>query len=455
MMDVLLETVSWWEEVWSCFHSGIFGCGSAALGLLSLFTLTVSYCVLFCHQCKLNACDAGSAVPCGLYSLIGNLCNAAGSVLSHQLPFQIITAFFLVVLDVLLLLSTALPLCWWHHSRTGRRVRMMSRRRRQNSLAVCLLFGMGGYVYIGQVKHHSQLLTDRSVSSRRLLGTFLHDRIKLIGYVLGLLSFAISWTSRFPFFFKANRGEMSNPLHVSSRVLSTLAGAFYASAILLFDTQLEFVVRALPWILSGACCAILDVSILTISCYRIHYKHQSVRTLGSETVSLLKSHCSASGQNRPKDKPVRKHRLSSQRSSSSKTTETGRYMDVNLQPVRKVCLKEVRITRDGSADNQPLKRSVKVVRVDECYSSGSTTDSSSSLSSELEWDFEEATPPWSSQSNNQPLTEAFPLQEWPTDQRLKCNRSDFRACFCNSGDLEERMVSSSTNANLNLSDAVK
>lgn len=48
-----------------------------------------------------------------------------------------------------------------------------------------------------------------------------------------------------------------------------------------------------------------------------------------------------------------------------------------------MCLKEVTITQEDSAESQPLKGSVKVVRVDECYSSSSATDSSC-LSSELE-----------------------------------------------------------------------
>ncbi|KAI4899175.1 hypothetical protein NFI96_031714 [Prochilodus magdalenae] len=444
------DALYWWGEVSSCLHTGHSGCVSGALGFLAVLSVVMSYFMILCHSCKLRAWDTGSTIATGLYCLIGDLCNAAGAVLSQQLPLQIIMAFFMVTLDTLLLISVVLPYCWWHHSKTGRRVRTMTRRRRQNSLAVCLLFGMGGYVYLGKAAHHSQPLASTSLTSRRLLSIFLHDRIELLGYVLGLLSFVISWTSRFPFFFRASRGEMSNPLHVSSRVLRTLSGAFYASAILLYDTRLESIVRALPWILSGACCAILDFAILIVSCYRIRYKRQSVRTLDSDTVSLLgRPHRPTAGQHLPKDKPVKKHHLSSRRSSCPKMTEMGHYMDVNLQPVRKVCLKEVTITREGSADSQPLKRSVKVVRVDECYSSGSTTDSSS-ISSELEWDFEETPPQWSSQNGDQQNTDEFPLQERMTDQRSKCDRSSFHACFCNSGGLEERTVPASPDTNLNV-----
>ncbi|XP_072516645.1 transmembrane protein 44 [Salminus brasiliensis] len=445
MMDEqdLLHALHWWGEVVSCFHTGHSGCVSGALAVLSVFSLLMSFLMLLCHRCKLKACDAGSAVACGLYCLIGDLCNAAGSVLSHQFPLQIIMAVLMATLDVLLLTSVVLPFCWWHHSKTGRRARLMSRRRRQNSLAVCLLFGMGGYVSLGtlQVTHPSQSVTGSSPTSRRLLSVFLQDRIELLGYVLGLLSFAISWTSRFPFFLKVGRAEMGNPLFVSSRGLSALSGALYVSSILLYDTRLESVVRALPWILSGGCCAILDVAILFISCYRAYYRCQSFQPLGSDTVSLLGRRLS-SGQHGTKDKSVRKHHLTSRKSSSPKVAEMGRYMDVHLQPVRKVCLKEVTITREGSADSQPLKRSVKVVRVDECYSSGSTTDSSS-ISSELEWDFEQATPQWSSQNGDQQNTQAFPLQQQTVDHKSKCNsRSSLNACFCHSADLEEQPISS-------------
>lgn len=48
-----------------------------------------------------------------------------------------------------------------------------------------------------------------------------------------------------------------------------------------------------------------------------------------------------------------------------------------------VCLKEVTISRDGSSESLPLKRTVRVVRVDEQCSSGTSTDSSS-IGSELE-----------------------------------------------------------------------
>lgn len=73
----------------------------------------------------------------------------------------------------------------------------------------------------------------------------------------------------------------------------------------------------------------------------------------------------------------------------------------------------------------------------------------------MQWDFEETPPQWSSQNGDGHKMDAFPLQEWTIDQRSKSNMRD-SACFCNSADLEERMVSGSPDTNFqSLSDSAK
>ncbi|XP_060796592.1 transmembrane protein 44 [Neoarius graeffei] len=442
----------WWKEVTGYFYPEVKTVGvSTAVGFTSALFLVISYLMLTCSRFQLR--DAAAFV---LYSLIGDLCHLAGAFLSNQTFIQRIMALIMTTLDVVHFISVTWRLCWSYHSTTGRRARMLSRRKRQNFFMVCLLFGMGGYVYADVHVRYAQGVASGSPTSRKLLNV-IHDKTELLGYVLGLVSFAISWTCRIPILMNANKGEMSNSTHVSSRGCSALAGALYASAILLYDPRLEFVVKALPWILSGACCAVLDVFIVLLSCYRICYKRQSIGTLDSDTESLLgRFHKVASGlYHTPKEKTARKH-SSSRKCSSSKMPELGSYRNTNVQPIRKVCLKEVTITQEDSAESQPLKGSVKVVRVDECYSSGSVTDSSC-LSSELEWDFEETPPPWSSHNGDRQKTDVFPLQEWTVAQRSKSNmRSSSSACFCNRADLEEKMASESPDTNFqSLSDSAK
>ncbi|KAK3561804.1 hypothetical protein QTP86_014384 [Hemibagrus guttatus] len=457
-----------WKDVTSYFYSEVKNVGiSTAVGFMSAVFLIISYLMLMCSRYKFR--DAAVWV---LYSLIGDLCHLTGAFLSNQTFPQRIMASIMASLDIIHFISVTLPLCWWYYSTTGQRMRMLIRRRRQNVFVVCLLFGMGGCVYADIRIRHMHVVAYDSPISRKLLNVIVYDQTELLGYVLGLLSFAIIWTSRIPFFLKANKGEMSNSTHVSSRACSAMAGALYASAVLLYDSRLESVVKALPWILSGASWAILDFCILLLSCYRICYKRQSTGTPDSDKESLLGRVHRVSPDAFQKD--FRKH-VSSWKSSSSKIPEIKLHRNTNVQPIRKVCLKKVTITRSDSAEKQPLKGSVKVVRVDERYSSGSTTDSSC-LSSELEetysyleppfnktisslgkWDFEETPPQWSSQNEDRPQMDVFPLQEWTIDPRSKSNMSSSSsACFCNSADLEERIVFGSSDTNFqSLSDPVK
>ncbi|XP_077059909.1 transmembrane protein 44 [Siphateles boraxobius] len=420
-------------------------CISAALYVLSAFILLVSCSLLLYHRCKTRSKSMGDEAVFALYCFVGNLCSAVGAFLSKQFDFQISMASFMAILDIIHFLSISFSIYLWYKSKIGKKMRMISRRRRQNFLAVCLLFVMGGSVYLGLPVHSSA--KSPTPSMRRLLGFFLNDHTENLGYVLGLLSFAINWTAKFPFVLKANRGEQSSAVQVSSRVLSSVAGALYGSAILLYDTELRSVIRAMPWILSAISCAVLDLSIVVTICFRSCHKLRSVRSLDSDTESLL-GDSSVKGQlcNNNAEccrmKPLSK-RLSA-RGISPKGTDMGLYMDVNIQPMRKVCLKEVTISRDGSSESLPLKRTVRVVRVDEPCSSGTSTDSSS-LGSELEWDFEETKTQWiplEETPEDLQKSEAFPLQEWQVGSISEsAGRPGTRICICNRAPLVEKLAS--------------
>uniref|UniRef100_A0A8C1XTV3 Transmembrane protein 44 n=1 Tax=Cyprinus carpio TaxID=7962 RepID=A0A8C1XTV3_CYPCA len=374
-------------------------CISAALYVLSALILLVSCSLLLYHRCKTRSKSLGDEAVCALYCFVGNLCSAVGALLSKQFDFQISMASYMAVLDVIHLLSLSFSIYLWYKSKMGKKMRMVSRRRRQNFQVVSLLFVMGGCVYLDLHVHSSPEMV--SPTMRRPLGMFLDDHTENLGYVLGLLSFAISWTAKFPFILKANRGEQNSAVQVSSRVLSSVAGSLYASAILLYDIQLRSVIKAMPWILSAISCAVLDLSIVVLICYRSNHKRPSVRSLDSDTESLL-GDSSVKGQLCNNNVECCRKKHLSARGISPKGTDMGLYMDVNIQPIRKVCLKEVTISRDGSSESLPLRRTVRVVRVDEQCSSDTSTDSSS-IGSELEWDLEETKTPW------------IPVEEAPED----------------------------------------
>ncbi|XP_067243291.1 transmembrane protein 44 isoform X1 [Chanodichthys erythropterus] len=442
--STFLDTVHRWspEFVKGClstYEEHI--CISAALYVLSAFILLVSCSLLLYHRCKTRSNSWGDEAVCALYCFVGNLCSAVGAFLSKQFDFLISMASYMAILDVIHFLSISFSIYLWYKSKMGKKMRMISRRRRQNFLAVCLLFVMGGSVYLGLPVHSSAKRL--SPTMRRLLGIFLNDHTENLGYVLGLLSFTICWTAKFPFVLKANRGEQGSAVQVSSRVLSSVSGALYGSAILLYDTELKSVIKAMPWILSALSCAVLDLSIVVIACFRSSHKRPSVRSLDSDTESLL-GDSSVKGQLYNNNVECYRKKHLSARGISPKGTDMGLYMDVNIQPMRKVCLKEVTISRDGSSESLPLKRTVRVVRVDEQCSSGTSTDSSS-IGSELEWDFEEAKTQWipaEEAPEDLQKADAFPLQEWPVASISESTgRPGSRICFCNRAQLVEKLTS--------------
>uniref|UniRef100_A0A673CHW6 Transmembrane protein 44 n=1 Tax=Sphaeramia orbicularis TaxID=375764 RepID=A0A673CHW6_9TELE len=172
---------------------------------------------------------------------------------------------------------------------------------------------------------------------------FQQARSDILGYTLGILSFVIACTSRFP---TLHRGHTLPRAHAVSVVMRSLSGAFYAAAILLSDTHYAFLLRVMPWLLSAVSGIILD---LLVSFCR------TINTLYSLT-------------------------LSSQMKSFLKATDMGRYIDVIAQPVRKICLKEISVSKE--TEDRSANGVERLIRVDSFYSD--TSLDSSTVGSDLE-----------------------------------------------------------------------
>ncbi|KAA8589524.1 hypothetical protein FQN60_012889 [Etheostoma spectabile] len=290
------------------------------------------------------------------------------------------------------------------YSLLERRLRMMRGRRRQHLLAVCVLMVVAG----GFLKSTVSQPADRPLSVRRLLHAALQNNTEVLGYMLGLLSCVIACTSRFPALCRAYRGRMLTRTYMFSGLLCSLAGSLYAAAILLYDTQLAFLLRVMPWLLSAICCVVLDLLILVIFWWK-RGSRQKLTTFSLDTESLL------GGSAVPhEDNAVMKRQRKQQTENVQKMTEMGHYMDVSVQPAKK----EVKLPKEEVGD-RPLNRTVEV----DSFCSSDYSCDSSQVSSDLEWDFEEAIAQWSEPTAKQEVDE-FPHQEWPT------NPKPFNICTC-------------------------
>ncbi|XP_063746989.1 transmembrane protein 44 isoform X6 [Eleginops maclovinus] len=272
------------DAVTTCFSRAADKlCVPIGLSSLSALLLLLSCILLVYQRCTFRVRNPGETIIF-LYSLLGNLCSTSGAILSRQLYIQILLGAFAASMDAVSCISCCLPvlLCW--NSKAEKRLRMIRGRRRQHLLAVCVLMVVAG----GFLKSRVPDSVDGHLSGRRLMHATFQDNTEILGYILGLLSFVIACTSRFP--------------------------------------------------------------------------------------ALCRTTC-----------------------------------------LQKVTLSEVK--------DLPLNRTLRVIGGDSFCSSGTSCDSSP-VSSDLEWDFEEANPPWRESTVNQQEGEEFQTQERPT------NPKPFNFCTC-------------------------
>ncbi|XP_028259740.1 transmembrane protein 44 [Parambassis ranga] len=397
-------------------------CAPIVLALLSALLLLLA-CILTTHQrWKFRGEGRGHIIPV-CYTFIGNLCSTIGAVLSRQLYIQVLMGAFAAALDVLhcVLCGFPLLLCW--NSNAERRLRMMKKRRRQHLLAVCVLMVVAG----GFLRSNVTPAAYRPVSGRKLLHGPLQisrwgplmDSTEILGYILGMLSFVIACTSRFPALLKTWRGQMLTQAYIVSALLCSLAGFFYTAAILLYDTHFGFLMRVLPWLLSSVGCVSLDLLIVVIHWCRRGHRRWSTR-FSSDTAGLL----GGSGISVEDNSVMKTHRKQEKLSSAQpkakkvpKGAKMGHYMDVSVHPAREISLKkELTLCKD-----EPLGMMVRLNGVDGFCSSDSSYDSSA-VSSDLEWDCEAAKTPWNEAKQQE--GDAFPLQDWPK------NPEPFNICLC-------------------------
>ncbi|XP_032381760.1 transmembrane protein 44 isoform X1 [Etheostoma spectabile] len=386
-------------------------CVPIGLSFLSALLLLLSCFLLVYQRCTFRGGNAGDTITF-LYSLLGNMCSTTGAILSRQLHIQVLMGAFAAAIDAVSFLACCFPvlLCW--NSKAERRLRMMRGRRRQHLLAVCVLMVVAG----GFLKSTVSQPADRPLSVRRLLHAALQNNTEVLGYMLGLLSCVIACTSRFPALCRAYRGRMLTRTYMFSGLLCSLAGSLYAAAILLYDTQLAFLLRVMPWLLSAICCVVLDLLILVIFWWK-RGSRQKLTTFSLDTESLLGGSAVPHEDNAVMKRQRKQQVLSSVRTKTEnvqKMTEMGHYMDVSVQPAKK----EVKLPKEEVGD-RPLNRTVEV----DSFCSSDYSCDSSQVSSDLEWDFEEAIAQWSEPTAKQEVDE-FPHQEWPT------NPKPFNICTC-------------------------
>ncbi|XP_051930558.1 transmembrane protein 44 isoform X2 [Hippocampus zosterae] len=349
----------WTTSFNSCFTRRDPGqsCISVRLVCLSSLLLLVSCFHLVGQRCKDHGGHPEHAVT-SLYCFLGNLCGFTGAILSRQLHIQVFMGLISASLDMVNVIS-------WCFCR--------------NLQAVCLLAVLtGGFLKSGVL--HSPA-ADGVFRGRRLLYVALQNNTEILGYTLGLVSFAITSTSKFPTLYRVHRGKTLSRSHIFSGVLCLLAAALYAAAILHYDTRISFLLRVMPWLLSAISGASLDL--LTIV---LHWCHLGTRQQPMIFSAEMESLLSDSYQ----DKAVGKHH--GKQGKNFNLTEMSLYMDVSIDTTKQMYLREATVC-GKVVDTKVLSRTGPM------------------------WDFEEGNAQWSEPNAKPQNGEAFPLQEWPSNPK--------------------------------------
>ncbi|XP_061681451.1 transmembrane protein 44 isoform X3 [Syngnathoides biaculeatus] len=372
----------------SCLTSSDRGLNCASIRLVSLSSvlLLLSCLYLTCQRCKRHGGHPGSILT-SLYCFLGNVCGFTGAILSRQLHIQVLMAIVSAALDMLNVITCCIPQFFCRSLQEERRQRMIRRRRRSHLLAICFLTALtGGFLKSGILQISAP---DGVIQGRRLFSVPLQDNTEVLGYVLGLLAFVITSTSRFPTLYKINKGKTLSRSHIFSGMLCSLAGSLYAAAILHYDTRVSFLFRAMPWLLSAVCGASLDLLTILLHWCRKATRQQPLRIF-SEMENLL-------GDSSKDNNVMKPH---------------GKQHPRNA----KVCGKEL--------DEKVVTRTFPLVRIDGC----DTSCDSSVVSSDLEWDFEERSAQWCEAKAKPQDGPVFPLQEWPSNPK-PFNMRTYASCI--------------------------
>ncbi|XP_033936387.1 transmembrane protein 44 isoform X4 [Pseudochaenichthys georgianus] len=263
------------------------------------------------------------------------------------------------------------------------------------------------YSLLGNLCSTSGAILSRQLHIQIILGAFA-AAMDGIGFISCCLPVLLCWNSKAEKRMRIIRGRRRQHL-LAVCVLMVVAGGFLKSR----DSH-----HPVDGHLSGRKLLHATFQILVIHWWKrgttrqlVHFSTDRENLLGGSGIPT-------------EDNDVMKRQRKEQVHSSARTktnpvqrmTEMGGYMDVSLHPAeKKVTLSEVK--------DLPLNMTLRVIGGDRFYSSDTSCESSP-VSSDLEWDFEEANAPWREPTANQREGEEFPTQR-PTNPKPFCTCAMF------------------------------
>nr|XP_023967126.1 transmembrane protein 44 isoform X7 [Chrysemys picta bellii] len=345
------------------------------------------------------------------------MCNTIGALLAKQLAIQVFIGAYMAAVDIIHFLLTLFPVCASDPRPTPAPPGRRKRRRRQVrssllALALPLCTGPGWYVLAMATSSSPK---EFHGAQRRLLGTALQENTEVLGFALGMLAALVAFTVRIPALSGACRGRLSPVTQLWASVSSALASVLYAAAIVTHDQRPAYFVRAMPWLLLALGSAALDVAIACLSCLMKSQMGQRLGLVAEATETpatwVLLAQVEEE-EEEPKGTEEEKApnwlplSMFPAPKSLHEGAAVGRCLDLTIEQVQQAGCGAVRLPGDGqtsAADPAlPEPPAYPPVQVTHAKLSPSSSSYVSSISSELEWDFEGMNLQWNRNGTEAP-----------------------------------------------------
>ena len=233
------------------------------IGLFSILFWIFAQLPQLITNCRTGKADVALSPLFLLQWLGGDLTNLIGALLTGQLPTQIATAIYFVIMDAVLLTQY----CYYLVKNNKNRFKKCRRLRSTTPLYVVILCG-GTFILTNKMLSYASHVPQsiNTIPGRTLLSTNKYvvdpgNWEDIVGYIIGCISALLYLSSRVPQIVKNFRRRSTAGLSLIMFIMAVMGNLTYGLGILLYSLDSIFLLRKLPWLIGSVGTLCFDFTI--------------------------------------------------------------------------------------------------------------------------------------------------------------------------------------------------
>ncbi|KAI6653822.1 hypothetical protein LOD99_3325 [Oopsacas minuta] len=223
------------------------------IGLFSILFWIFAQLPQLIQNCRTGKADVALSALFLLQWLGGDLTNLIGAFLTGQLPTQIATAIYFVIMDAILLTQ------YTYYFVKNKKNSSKGYRRLRPATPLYIVILCGGTFLFANNFLSINFHTPKAVNilpGRTLLSTdgYVVDTGSwedIVGYVIGCISALLYLGSRIPQIVKNFRRKSTDGLSLPMFIMAVMGNLTYGLGILLYSVETIFLLRKLPWLVGS------------------------------------------------------------------------------------------------------------------------------------------------------------------------------------------------------------